>query len=493
MKDFWFFILIGVCTSVIFSSGQVENTDTHLRLTQARLLTEKFDFGLPDDTGEDFHGNIAINKVGDRQMVYNPGQTLLFYPVYSFCKVFFKSNPYYASTFIVSFFNFIIHALCSFFFYCILLKLGYKDKKSLLISMIFLFTSYSFSFAQSTYEHHYEMLFVLMSLYLVISSEQKSQILFAGFVIGTGVIFRSTTILAIPGLLFLLKSKKEFVYFLMGCLPGVVVILFYNYVRFDNPLETGYSLAWHLAHGNELSFWSINYIPEALAGFLVTPGKGLIFFSTTIFISIIGFKKFFLTHKRLSIAILITVFLYLLLYSMNFAWHGSIWAFGPRYILPILPLLYLFIIEVKLSKFILGLCCLGFVSQLLFMTVNYKRDVLEQHVQHKGIENNSYIFSASNIPQISQSRQLLIITPKNLRIELRDYQPNSTWKKEIRTGSSQQVLESSIEKNSINYWWIRIFHWKKPVLVLILSLTLVLIAMISLYFIIKTKLRTIEN
>lgn len=493
MKDFWFFILIGVCTSVIFSSGQVENPDTHLRLTQARILTENFEFGLPDDTGEDFHGNIAINSDGNRQMVYNPGQTLLFYPIYSLCKFFFESNPYYTSTFIVSFLNFIIHALGGFFFYRILLNLTKKSKKSLITSMIFLFTSYSFSFAQSTFEHHYETLFVLMSLYLIISSERKNQILLAGFVMGLGIVFRSTTILAVPGLLFLLKSKREFIYFLIACAPGVTAILLYNYIRFDNPFETGYTLAWQNAHGSNFSFWSLSNIPEALVGFLVSPGKGIIFFSTTIILSIFGFKKFFSIHRRLTIAILITVLFYLLLYSMNFLWHGSIWSFGPRYILPVLPLVYLFIIEIKFSKWVLVLCLFGLFSQILFMTVNYKRDVLEQHIRNDGVENNTYIFSASSIPQISQTKQLLIITHKNMKLELKNYQPNTPWKKEIRTGTSREVLESSIEKNSINYWWIRIFHWKKPVWILVLSLTLLLVTAFRLYLIIKTKLRTIED
>ena len=86
MKELKFFILIGICTSILFSSGHVENPDTHLRLTQARLLTENFEFGFPDDTGEDFQGNIAVNSSGKRHMVYNPGQTLIFYPIYSFFK-----------------------------------------------------------------------------------------------------------------------------------------------------------------------------------------------------------------------------------------------------------------------------------------------------------------------------------------------------------------------------------------------------------------------
>ena len=58
-KRLLYFLFIGIILSVLFSSGQVENPDTHLRLTQTRLFIETGQFGLPDDVGEDTHGNSA--------------------------------------------------------------------------------------------------------------------------------------------------------------------------------------------------------------------------------------------------------------------------------------------------------------------------------------------------------------------------------------------------------------------------------------------------
>ena len=69
-----------ICFSIIFSSGQIENPDTHLRLTQTRLILEKKKFDLDNNIGEEKHGNIAENKAGKRFMVYNPGQSLIFLP-----------------------------------------------------------------------------------------------------------------------------------------------------------------------------------------------------------------------------------------------------------------------------------------------------------------------------------------------------------------------------------------------------------------------------
>jgi hypothetical protein len=61
-------------------------------------------------------------------------------------------------------------------------------------------------------------------------------------------------------------------------------------------------------------------------------------------------------------------------------------------------------------------------------------------------------------PHLAQIKQLAIILPKNLG-KLNNYMPYSPWKKEIRTASNVDVLNSSIEKNSINFWWVRVFHW----------------------------------
>jgi len=170
--------------------------------------------------------------------------------------------------------------------------------------------------------------------------------------------------------------------------------------------------------------------------------------------------------------------MYVLLFSMNFAWDGSIWSFGPRYILPITPLLYIAIAELKVNKLIYSILLFAFVSQVIIISVNYKRAVLEQYVLYDGIDEDSYLFELNNIPIIVQTKQLAAVIPKNINEELVNYQPNTPWKKEIRLGSNQDVLNDSIEKNSINFWWVRCFHWKTSILfkvltILILSLTLI--------------------
>jgi len=454
------FLSFGIVLSILFSSGQIENPDTHLRLTQARIILDGH-FGLPIDVGEDMHGNIAINQNGDRYMVYNPGHTIIFIPIYSLSKLIRLSegDSYYLSAFFVSFINYFIHALCAFFLFRIALLLGAKESNAYLLAALFGLTSYSFVFAQSTYEHHFEMLFILMSFYYALKGGSRNYDFKSGLMLSIGLFFRTTTILAIPSILLMMKDNKSRIRALLGMLPGIVFILFYNYYRFGNPFESGYSFAWSLAHGGEFSYWSIMNVPTAILGLLFSPGKGLLIFSTTVLIAMLGAKSFWLKNSSLSYSILALSFLYFAVFAMNFAWHGSIWSFGPRYILPILPLLYLPAIYLKPSKSILSLILVFFILQVTIIAVNYKRDVLADFIENNDLKDNKYLFSINKTPYYFQAKQLLVIAPKNFT-GLKDYQPDSPWKKEIRTASSRDVLDSSIEKNSINFWWVRVFHWK---------------------------------
>jgi len=465
MKRILIILVFGLLLSGLFSSGQIENPDTHLRLTQTRLLLEKHEFSLPDDIGVTAHANITMNDYGKRYMVYNPGQTVFFIPMYYFINIIFENSAeiYYKAAFLVSFVNYFIQVLCVYLLFKLALAIGAQRKRAIIMALFFGVASYSFSFAQSTYEHHFEMLFILLSYYIVISHKPlKHYGLYAGIALSAGILFRNTAFIALPGLLLLLNNRKDIFKMLLGVSLGVIVVMLYNYYRFTNPFEFGYTMAWVLAHGENIrSFWSIQRIPENFIGLLFSPGKGLFVYSPTLIISCIGFRKFYYHHKKLTISLAILSVCYLLLFSANFDWHGSIWAFGPRYILPIVPLLYLPIIELRIRKLFYLCIIIGFISQLLLISVNYKRNLLENYVKTRYVDDKEYIYNFNNIPYLVQGKQLIKILPKNLSKELENYQPDSFWRQEIRTGTNEQVLDNSIEKNSINFWWVRIFHWNQ--------------------------------
>ena len=265
---------------------------------------------------------------------------------------------------------------------------------------------------------------------------------------------------------------------------GVTFVLFYNYYRFGDPLETGYSLAWSLAHSDRFSFWSLSRIPAAFFGFLISPGKGILFFSTTIILSFWGVRAFIQKQRTVFYSILLISAAYLGTFSMNFSWHGSIWSYGPRYILPIIPFLYLPIIYLKPKKWVYVMMLLAFIFQVELISVNYKRDVLTDYITHNGLSDVTYLYSINKEPHLIQAKQLAIILPKNFG-KLNNYQPSSPWKKEIRTAPNKEVIRNSIEKNSINFWWVRIFHWKISLLSRLFSIIILIMGLIGAYILFK--------
>lgn len=492
MRPLYIFLLFGLILSILFSSGQIENPDTHLRLTQARSMIQESTFGIPSDVGEDMHGNIAINKSGQRYMVYNPGQTVFFIPIYYFARLFCSEEVscYYLATFNVSFINFFIHSICAFYLFKIALLIGVAKQRAYLLSAFFGLTSYSFVFAQSTYEHHFEMLFILMSAFYALKSNTKNGGAMSGVMLSLGLFFRTSTILAAPAILLMQKGNKARLQTMLGLSVGVGVLLFYNYYRFGDPLESGYSLAWTLAHGEKFNFWAMSRLPSAIFGFLLSPGKGLLFFSPTILIAMLGVRSFWVKKRRMAYSILLITLTYLGFFSLNFAWHGSVWSYGPRYILPVVPFLYLPIIYVKPRKWFIPTLIIAFILQVLLISVNYKRDVLEEYVAHNGLSDLKYIYTLKKEPHIVQAKQFAIILPKQFS-NLNNYQPNSPWKKEVRTGSNIKVVNSSIEKNSINFWWIRIFHWKVSAWSRIFSVIILIAGSIGFFILIRYVKRKI--
>jgi hypothetical protein len=115
----------------------------------------------------------------------------------------------------------------------------------------------------------------------------------------------------------------------LGLAPSVIVDMWYSWVRFGSPLATGH---------HETLFGYPMWL--GAPGLLVSPGKGLIWYSPTIFLLIFAGRPFYRRFPALSIAFGAILVAFVLLYSNVTFWHGDP-AWGPRYIYPVVPFLTL--------------------------------------------------------------------------------------------------------------------------------------------------------
>ena len=167
---------------------------------------------------------------------------------------------------------------------------------------------------------------------------------FSGFMAGLALSSRLATgvMLIAPGLWLLWMawgwSRHRWRDGLLACIAwGVPVaiwlagIAWYNWVRFGNVTETGYGEEWRQM---------TTPFATGLAGLLVSPGKGLLWYNPPLLLALGGVVWFARRRGDLTLVIVGMLAGALLLYSRYYVWYGGgVW--GTRFLVPLIPLLLL--------------------------------------------------------------------------------------------------------------------------------------------------------
>ena len=120
-------------------------------------------------------------------------------------------------------------------------------------------------------------------------------------------------------------------FLLVPVLPIATSLLataWYNWARFGNPFVTGYL--------ESEAFTAIWW--QGIVGQLVSPGRGLLWYAPWAVTAIWGMRRAWRFRPASTFAALSAVAAYVLLYGKWYMWHGG-FAWGPRFLVPVLPLL----------------------------------------------------------------------------------------------------------------------------------------------------------
>ncbi len=112
-----------------------------------------------------------------------------------------------------------------------------------------------------------------------------------------------------------------------------VVLAGYNYVRFGSVWNAGRSFLPGQEGFTSPLWWGA-------AGMLVSPARGLVWYSPPVWLALWGWRRFHRTHAALSWTLLATIVMHLVAFGMWWEWWGG-YSWGPRYLLPIVPCLIL--------------------------------------------------------------------------------------------------------------------------------------------------------
>lgn len=114
-------------------------------------------------------------------------------------------------------------------------------------------------------------------------------------------------------------------------LAAVAWWLWANQARFGSPLDFGYqaSIQTDFALGNVL---------RGVVGQVLSPGRGLVWYAPPAVLMAWGFGELRRRDARLAWVLAAAVVVQLLFYSLRSTWWGN-WCWGPRYLVPVLPLM----------------------------------------------------------------------------------------------------------------------------------------------------------
>lgn len=219
---------------------------------------------------------------------------------------------------------------------------------SVLLALLFGLATPAWVYAKEFWSEPFAALTLFTAFYFLLCYRDTAatrDALFAGILLGLALTVRTTNILFVPVYLwygfirfdararlnFLSKlHRRSLIAFLVPVSLLLVSIFIYNYIRFQNPLTTGYRADEDFS----------NNILLGMYGLLFSPGKGLFVYAPFLAVIPFGVWQFLKTQRR-ELALISVLFLgHLLLFAAWYYWWGGTnWA--ARFLVPTLPFLVL--------------------------------------------------------------------------------------------------------------------------------------------------------
>lgn len=222
--------------------------------------------------------------------------------------------------------------------------------------------------------------------------------LWAGMLLNTKYIYA----LCMPGALLVVafehrKTWRQLVralgFVAVGFLPGAIMLLLYNFIRFGSITKTGYTnVAGVMVENVLLSAW----------GFLFSPGKSIFLYTPPLVLAVFGLPRFWRSHRVTVLAMLATILPVMSVYLRFPAWPGD-WSWGPRYVVFAVPVLllpaisFLSVARWPGRSLAAGLLVVGLCVQILgsaFYWDHFLRIALDVRTQWLGRANRSASLTA---------------------------------------------------------------------------------------------------
>jgi len=324
-----------------------------------------------------------------------------------------------------------------------LLELGFSRAISFFTTLLFGFGTAVFVGAHEFFQHPLETLLLLGTIYVLVGHRadlRARHALMAGALLGFGMLTRVDLVITIPALsVYLLavtrnahrdgdaqraRAPGSFVVRLLfwaGLHPidtrplrnlcafalpialAAAAVLALNYVKYESALNFGVAQST-TSSGAAVpnTHFSLSNALVGLDGFLLSPGRSIFLYSPPVILGLIGARRFYSLRRAEALLFGAVACTYALFYASQDLWHGGL-AWGPRYLLPAIPLLIIsaaHALERRRAVLVaVGLGMAGFLVQVLgtVENVSYVRYAHAASVP-RGSEADLFVPQISPVP-----------------------------------------------------------------------------------------------
>lgn len=341
-------LLLCLLVYLVTAKGYIVDSDTFYSLKTAQALVDQGRLDIPND------GYTLISKNGRSYSKYGFGLPMYYLPLVAASEALSRVThlPQFDLVgFLISFAN-IPFAMLTLIIFAKLLKLLKVNEVYIWLSLLALgLGTLVWEYAVNDASEQMQMCLLLLSLYGVARRTPRA-LVFGGIGFGWLFLVKQVYVVFFPLLLLYLITRPgewrprirntillSFPVFLAGCFDAWL-----NLIRFGNPLESGY--------GSEASRFIIAQLPQTVPKLLGSLDKGLFIFCPILILGLFGWKHFASKYRAEAVLFASLILVNLLLSAAWWSWMGG-WSWGPRLIVPLIPLWFLpavFWLERRQSK-----------------------------------------------------------------------------------------------------------------------------------------------
>lgn len=354
------------------------------------LFMSKYYFWSDGETRYIFTRSLVEADIPAERISYAPVQSFFAVPFYFAGKCwssFFKTEPDLTTRNSVKLLVVISYAAICLYIFKSLLFFGVKKLTALIGASVFALTSMALPYVSSFFSELLTGALLLISIYHSIVytySFKVRHLIIAQLTLVLLALNNYLCILVIPILLIYLIQRKSIgpaLKFLPALVISVLFILLYNYWRYNNIFNFGYTgNAGHptIIYDGKPGFSGNVFV--GLYGFLFSTGKSIFIFNPSLLLIVFSFRKFFIEKKKEFILYIAIFTFFTILYSKWWAWYGGE-CWGPRFLLPFLSLLYIIIgygLEELFNRnkwFVIFIIIISFLVQFIAISVHPSRDL----------------------------------------------------------------------------------------------------------------------